>query len=296
MRSALSGWRQAWPFLVPAFVALGLFLLIPIAGTLWGSLFRDVAFMEGRFAGLENFRVLWQDAAFAQACRFTFFFVAVSVPLETSLGLVFALVLSQALPSRFGIRAGLRAALLIPWAVPAAVSARTFELIYQYHDGLANFLLQRLGLADAPIHWLGSAPGAFAALILADAWKTTPFSALLFLAGLAAIPEDLHRQARVDGAGFLQRFRRITLPLLKPVITVTVLFRVIDALRVFDLNYVLTGGGPGGATTSLSLFGYRSYLAGDYGVGAAVSVILFLAALFFALLYVRRGQSREAAP
>jgi multiple sugar transport system permease protein len=127
-------------------------------------------------------------------------------------------------------------------------------------------------------------------LVLADAWKTAPFAALLFLAGLATVPEDLHRQAQVDGAHVLQGFFRITWPLLKPVAAVVVLFRVIDALRVFDLNYVLTGGGPGGATTSLSLLGYRYYLAGDFGLGAAASTVLFLIALGFTWIYVGRRQ------
>lgn len=287
-RSAASaGWRQAWPYLLPAFLAVSVFLIVPIAGTLFGGFFRDVAYLDRKFNGIGNYIALIRDPAFLQSLRFTLLFVAVSVPLETALGLAFALTLNQALP----FRPLLRAAVLIPWAVPAAVSARTFQLIYQFHDGVANAVLLKIGLLDAPVHWLGSAPGAFAALVLADAWKTTPFAAILFLAGLAAVPEDLHRQARVDGAHFLQRFRLITLPLLRPVITVVVLFRVIDALRVFDLNYVLTGGGPGGATTSLSLYGYRRYLAGDFGMGAAVSVILFLASLLFAGLYVRRSRA-----
>lgn len=291
MKSGLPVWREALPYLIPFLLGVAIFLLLPIAGTLWTSFFRDVAFLEKSFAGLGNYRALLADPAFRQAAAFTLLFVAVSVPLETLLGLLFALVLDRALPFR-GL---LRAAAILPWAVPAAVSARTFELIYQYHDGLANVLLTKAGFIDEPIHWLGSAPGAFAALVIADAWKTVPFAAILILAGLSSIPGDLHRQARVDGAHFLARFRRITLPLLRPVLTVVVLFRVIDALRVFDLNYVLTRGGPGGSTTSLSLFGYQRYLAGDFGLGAAVSVLLFLAALAFTWVYLRRGPAREMA-
>ena len=286
-RPGASGWGAAWPFLLPLACLAAVLLLLPILGTIWSSLFQDVAFMPRRFAGIANYLALFRDPAFGQAALFTFLFVLVSVPLETALGLAFALTLQSALPLR-GI---LRAAVLLPWAIPAAVSGKVFQLIYQYHDGLANTLLLRLGLADEPIHWLGSAPGAFAALVLADVWKTAPFAAVLFLAGLSSIPEDLHRQARVDGAHFLQRFRRITWPLLRPTVTVVALFRTVDALRVFDLNYVLTGGGPGGATASLSLLGYQRYLAGDFGLGAAVSVLLFLAALFFTLFYARRSRA-----
>jgi multiple sugar transport system permease protein len=286
-RTGASGWGAAWPFLLPLAVLAAVFLLVPILGTLWSSLFQDVAFLPRRFIGLGNYLALFRDPAFHQAAGFTALFVLVSVPLETALGLAFALTLQSALPFR-GV---LRAVVLLPWAIPAAVSGRMFQLVYQYHDGLANSLLLRLGLADAPIHWLGSAPGAFAALVLADVWKTAPFAAILFLAGLASIPEDLHRQARVDGAHFAQRFRRVTWPLLRPTVTVVALFRTVDALRVFDLNYVLTGGGPGGATASLSLLGYQRYLAGDFGSGAAVSVVLFLAALLFTVLYARRSRA-----
>jgi multiple sugar transport system permease protein len=291
-RSGARAWRQAWPFLLPGALLAAVFLLVPILETLRASFYLDVSFMERRFGGLENYRALLADPAFRQACVFTGLFALVSVPLETALGLAFALILGRDLP----LRGLLRAVVLIPWAIPAAVSARTFELIYQYHHGLANAALSWAGLADRPINWLGTAPGAFIALVAADAWKTTPFAALLFLAGLAGIPGDLARQAKVDGAHFLQRFRHITLPLLKPVIAVVIIFRAVDALRVFDLNYVLTGGGPGGSTTSLSLLGYRHYLSGDFGLGAAVSVALFLAALAFTVLYARRSQFLEAAP
>jgi len=287
LRTGFSGWAAAWPFVLPLACLAAAFLLVPILGTLWSSLFQDVTFLPRRFAGFGNYLALLHDPAFRQAAAFTGLFALVSVPLETALGLAFALTLQAALPFR-GL---LRAAVLLPWAIPAAVSGRVFQLVYQYPDGLADFLLLRLGLSDAPVHWLGSAPGAFAALVLADVWKTAPFAALLFLAGLASIPEDLHRQARVDGAHFLQRFRRITWPLLRPTLTVVVLFRTVDALRVFDLNYVLTGGGPGGATASLSLLGYQRYLTGDFGLGAAVSVLLFLASLLFTLLYARRSRA-----
>ena len=131
------------------------------------------------------------------------------------------------------------------------------------------------------------------ALVASDVWKTTPFTALIFLAGLSAIPENIYRQAQVDGANFLQRFFRITIPVLRPIIVVCFLFRTIDALRVFDLIFILTGGGPGGSTTSLSLLGYKYFIGGDYGYGSAISVVLFLCALGLSILYVRSGRYSE---
>lgn len=261
-------------FLLPLALFIFSLVLLPILGTLAGSLFRDLPYLPKRFIGLDNYVWLFQDPGFWQALRFTTLFAAVTVPLEVGLGLLIALVLNERIPLR-GI---LRACVLVPWAIPAAVSGRIFELIYNYSFGAANYLIQRLQLADTPINWLGDEISAFAALVCADTWKTTPFAAIILLAGLAAIPQDLYRQARVDRANFFQRFTKITLPLLKPVIAVAVMLRTIDAFRIFDLVFVLTGGGPGGATTPLSLLGYAHFAAGDFGYGSAVSVIMFLMA------------------
>ena len=277
-------------FLVPLLVFLLVFTLLPVLGTLVNSLFRDMPVQERELILLDNYRDLAGDAGFLRSLRFTLLFVLVSVPLELVLGLAFALILNE--PVRF--RGVLRACVLVPWAIPAAISARTWQLIYNYDYGLANFLCMKLGISDAPINWLGTAPGAFFALVLADAWKTTPFVAIILLAGLQAVPGELYAQARVDRASLLQRFARVTLPLLKPVLIVALLFRTIDALRVFDLIYVLTGGGPGGATESLSLYGYNYFLAGDFGYGSAVSVTLFLAAFVLAVVYVKLGRFGEA--
>jgi multiple sugar transport system permease protein len=206
------------------------------------------------------------------------------------MGLLFALLLNQVIP----FRGFLRACALIPWAIPAAISARIWELIYNYNYGLANFLLTNLGIANQPINWLGTSIGAFFSLVIADAWKTTPFVAIILLAGLQIIPDELYRQAKVDRANFLQRFYKITLPLLKPVIIVALLFRTIDALRIFDLIYVLTHGGPGGATTSLSLHAYKYFLIGDFGYGSAVSAMLFVIAFGLSILYVKLGRFSTA--
>lgn len=277
--------RTALAFLAPLLTFTLVLIIIPVLGTFWDSLFRDVTFLPRRFIGLANYRVLWQDPAFWRSLRFTVLFVFVSVPLEMLLGLAVALILHEHLP----LRGLLRACVLIPWAIPAVVSGRAFELIYNTSHGAANFVLQRVGITAQPVNWLGSDVGAFAAVLVADAWKTTPFVAILLLAGLSAIPDDLYRQAMVDRASLAQRFFRITLPLLRSVLVVTVLFRSVQALRIFDVIFVLTGGGPGGSTLSLSLLGYGYFAAGDFGYGSAISVVLFVLALALSVAYVRLG-------
>ncbi|NNF84904.1 MAG: sugar ABC transporter permease [Deltaproteobacteria bacterium] len=283
---------RGYAFLFPLATFVAVFILVPVIGTFAGSLMQDVTFLPKRFAGAENYRAMLSDPGFWQALRFTCLFTLVSVPLELFLGLLFALLLARPSPAR-GL---LRACVLIPWAIPAAVSGRVFQLIYNYHYGLANYLAGIFGLTGQPVSWLGTPAGAFASLVMADAWKTTPFVAIILLAGLAGIPQELYLQAEIDRAGFFRRFTRVTLPLLSPVIVVALLFRTIDALRIFDLVFVLTGGGPGGSTTSLSLYGYNYFLGGDFGFGSAVSVALFLIAFGLSVLYVRVGQfARELA-
>jgi multiple sugar transport system permease protein len=154
-------------------------------------------------------------------------------------------------------------------------------------------LALKTGLLNQPINWLGTSDGAFFAIVISDVWKTTPFIAIILLAGLSNIPRILYSQAMIDGAGSWQRFYRITLPLLKPVIIVALLFRTIDAIRIFDLIYVLTGGGPGGSTTSLSLYAFKHYLSGDFGYGSAISIVIFLTAGMLSILYIKLGRFGE---
>lgn len=287
-RSVLSG--ETWTsvaFLLPLLALVAVFIVVPVIGTVVTGFYRDVAYRPPpEFIGLDNYRQLAASTAFWQSVRFTLLFVAVSVPLELAAGLAFALVLNADVP----FRGWLRACVLVPWAVPAAVSARTWELIFNYSFGAANAIVMGLGLADGPVNWLGSEAGAFIAVVIADAWKTTPFVAIILLAGLQSIPSQLYEAGRIDGAGLVRRFVHITVPLLKPVIVAALLFRTIDGLRVFDLIYVLTGGGPGGATTSVSLFATRYYRSSDYGFGSAASVLLFAVAFALAVVYLRAGR------
>lgn len=281
--------REAYSFNALLIIFALVFIVIPVIGTLTTSFFRDVTFLPRKFLWFVNFTRLFKDLHFWQSIRFTLFFVIVSVGFELILGMIFALVLNEVIPGR-GL---LRVAVLVPWAIPIAISARTWELIYNFEYGVLNFLVIKTGIADAPVNWLGTATAAFFSLVISDVWKTTPFMTIILLAGLATIPNDLYNQAKIDGTSFVQRYFHITLPLLRPVLVVALLFRTIDAIRIFDLVYVLTGGGPGGNTTSISLYAYHYYLLGDFGYGSAISVMVFLVASALAILYVRVGKFSE---
>lgn len=284
----LSGRRQervAYLFVLPLAAVILLFIAIPVLGTFWTSLFRDVTYLPTKFAFLANYKRLFADGNFLQSLRFTLLFVATTIPIEMVLGMVFALILNE----RLRYRNALRATVLIPWAVPTIVAARTWELIYNYGYGLANYLIGLFHISGEPVNWLGSPVSAFFALVVADVWKTTPFVAIILLAGLQTIPEEIYEQARVDGTNLFQRFFSITLPMLRPVVAVALIFRSIDTIRILDLIYVVTDGGPGGSTTSLSLYGYKYFNEGDFGYGSAVAVVLFVLAFLLSVSYLRVG-------
>lgn len=278
-------------FVVPLAVLLAVLVALPVLGTCYNSFFSDTGFSARKLIGFGNYAALLADGGFWQSLRFTALFVLVSVPLEVALGVAFALLMNAETPAR----SALRACVLIPWAIPTAISSRTWELIYNYQYGLANYIVGACGCADTPVNWLGTGGGAFFALTLTEVWKTTPFVAIIVLAGLQSIPHELYAQARIDRANFVQTFMRITLPLVKPAILVALLFRTIDAIRVFDVIYVLTRGGPGGATSSLSLYAYKYFLNGDFGYGSAVSFVLFLLSLGLSVFYIKAaGRTRSA--
>ena len=272
----------AYIFVSPLVLIIFLFILVPILGTCINSFFQDIPYLPKKFVGMRNYLILIKNPDFWDALKFTIFFTLASVSLETILGISFALLLKERFPGR-GI---LRTMLLIPWAIPTVISARIWQIIYNYNYGLLNYILQYLKISDK-INWLGTPRSAFWALVLADVWKTTPFMALILLTGLQAIPEDIYKQAKVDGARFIKRFFFITLPLLRPALIVALIFRTADSLRIFDLVYVLTGGGPAGATRTISVLGFQYYTSADFGMGATVSFITFLIVFGFSLLYIK---------
>jgi multiple sugar transport system permease protein len=276
--------REDLLLLLPAALLLALVVAVPILRVLQLSLHRVE--LEGgialRWAGFEPFARLWQDGRWWGALRNTAVFTGTSVALELVLGVAIALLLH----ARFRGRGLVRAVVMVPWALPTAVMALAWAWIFNDAFGVLNDLLGRLGLVRDPIAWLGGPGTAMVALVVADVWKTTPFVALIVLAGLQGIPEQVLEATRVDGLSAVQRFRRVVLPLLAPSLFVAVAFRAVQAYGAFDLPYVMTGGGPGGATETVSLYAYRNYFRYlDFGYGSAVAVQgALLAALLAAVL------------
>lgn len=289
-KRGISEVRIAYLLLAPTIVLVGLLIVVPVIGTFVKSFYRDVTFMPPvKFVGLFNYKNLFNDVNFLLSISFTVLFSIVAVFFEIILGMFYALVINE----KFRLRGLMRAVVLIPWAIPTIVSAKTWFLMYNYNYGLLNYILKVLRISSSPINWLGTPTSAFFSIVIADVWKTAPFVAIIFLAGLQAIPTELYEAAEIDGASISKRFLNITLPLLKPVIVIALVFRTVDSIRIFDLIYVLTGGGPGGTTTSLSMFGFRSYILGDFGYGSAVSVVTFLISFLFTIIYLRTGRFGE---
>ena len=270
----------------PSFLFIVIFSLVPIFESFRLSFYRMILtlpWLGQKFVGLQNYLDLLADPVARHSLATTVIFVCVTVPLEVLLGLAIALVINEP----FRGRGLLRAVVLVPWAIPSTVASQMWRFIFNDRYGLFNYFLfgDRTELYLAP---LADPQMALGAIMVADVWKTTPFAALIILAGLQAVPDELYEAASVDGAGAWQKFRRITLPMIQPAILLAFLFRTIDALRVFDLVFVLTQGGPADSTNVLQFYGYKkSFAEGMVGAGSAVSVLVFFLALLFALLYIR---------
>jgi multiple sugar transport system permease protein len=276
--------RFAAVMLVPALVVIAIVAAYPIGYAIWLSLNQYSVRVAGlsRFVGLDNYVNALKSADFWHATFTTFLFTAISVSLELVIGLGMALCMHQA----FKGRAILRTVVLVPWAILTVVTAITWRTIFEPDLGLAPVILGKLSLPGANTIWLGQNGYALAVMILADVWKTAPFMALLLLAGLQVIPEDVYEAAKVDGATTWQRFTRITLPLLKPAILVALIFRTLDALRIFDLPFVLTQGANG--TTTLSILSYNQFSQDRLlGQGSALAVLTFLIVMTVSFVYIR---------
>jgi ABC-type sugar transport system permease subunit len=281
------GERLAWLFVLPAVVAIAGVAVAPIGWTFWESMHRHDLRMPwlGRpFIGLANYVQLAQMPRMWSALGHTVAFTVVAVSIELALGLALALVLHHVVRGR-GL---VRTAVLLPWAVPTVVAALIWRFLFESPYGLVNTILVRAGVVGAPPAWFVHPLAAWVPVVLADVWKMTPFVAVLLLAGLQQIDPALDEAARIDGAGPWRRLIDITLPLLAPALVVAVVFRAMDAFRVFDLIYVLTGGGPGTATEPLALLTFNTLLQNlQFGLGAALSVIVFIVAFLVALIAIR---------
>ncbi len=275
-----------WRFLVPSFVFFGVFSLYPILESFRLSLYRMILtlpWLGQKFVGWENYRDLITDPVALGSLTTSMIFVAVTTPIEVLLGLVIALVLNES----FRGRGWLRAIVLIPWAVPTVVSSQMWRFIFNDRYGFFNYLL--FGNATQ-LYWAPLAePGlALMAIMTADIWKTSSFAGLIILAGLQGIPGELYEAASVDGAGAWQKFRYVTLPMVKPALLLALLFRTIDALKVFDLVFVMTQGGPADTTNVLQFYGYKkSFAEGMIGYGSAIAVTVFVISLLLSILYIR---------
>jgi trehalose/maltose transport system permease protein len=284
--------RSAWLFLAPALIVLALVAGWPLLKTI-AYAFTDASLIDpasAKFVGFDNFSYLLLDSNWWAAVWNTVVFAFVSVSLETVLGLVIALALNAQFPGR----GGLRAAILIPWAIPTVVSAQMWSWMFNDVFGVINHVLLALGLIAQPIAWLASPHTALLAIILVDVWKTTPFMALLLLAGLQMLPQECFESARVDGVHPLKVFFRITLPLLKPALAVAIIFRLLDALRMFDLVYVMSGNSRD--TMSMSVYARQQLIDfGDLGFGSAAATMIFAIIALFTVVYLtvaRVGKER----
>jgi trehalose/maltose transport system permease protein len=275
--------RLAWLLLLPALAVVAFVALYPLGKTIYQS-FTDQEFLglePTKWVGLANYKDVWRDADFRHAVWVTIKFTLITVAFEFVLGLIIALVVN----SSFKGRGAMRAVMLVPWAIPTVVAAQMWRWMLDDTFGVVSDLGKKTHVVSRsnPPSWLTDHPLASVAAV--DIWKTTPFVALLLLAGLQVIPRDLYEAAAVDGANRLQQFWRITLPLLLPAILVTLIFRTLDALRVFDVFYVFFGNRPD--TQSMAVY-TQSTIVGDglVGYGAALSVAIFLIISIFVIIYV----------
>lgn len=270
-------------------LALALVAGWPLARTVWLS-FTDArldSLDPPGFVALDNYRALLADPDWWQAVWNTAIFAAVSVTLETLLGLVIALTLD----ARMRGRGPLRAAMLIPWAIPTVVSAQMWGWMLNDQVGVVNTVLMALGLIGTPLAWTADPSLALLSVIAVDVWKTTPFMALLTLAALQILPAELYEAAEVDGLGPIGRFFLITLPLIWPAVMVAVIFRLLDALRVFDLMYVLTGNSR--ATASMSVYARQQLVDfQDVGHGSAAATLLFLTVALVTVIVLTASRVR----
>jgi len=267
-------------FVSPALLALAALTVYPGLWVLWLSLQQRIPiFGIARFVGVEHYAFLAGDARFWNAVRVTLVFTAVSVGLELALGLLVALALQR---QRAGRRVAL-SLLLLAWALPSVVTAELFKWLYDPSAGLVNVLL-----GGHAFNWLGDPRLALPGLIAADVWRTMPFVALLCYARLLTIPPEVYEAARVDGAGRAATLAYVTLPLLRSILLIALLFRTLDALRAFDLMFVLTRGGPAGTTETLTVYAYSSlFQTLQLGFGAAVGCVIFLLVMLVAGAYLR---------
>ncbi len=294
-RPASPQWA-AWAFLAPVTLYLGLFYAYPLYRNLDLSL-RDYtvrSFVQGDapFTGLANYRKILDDPTFAPALLHTVVFTAVCLVFQYAIGLALAVFFHQ----NFRLSVTLRALFLVPWLLPLIVSASTWSWMLNSESGVVNTLLGALGVG--PVNWLTSPSWSLASVIIANIWIGVPFNLVVLHSGLQSIPSSLYEAAALDGANAWQRFWRITFPLLRPVSAITLLLGLVYTLKVFDIIWIMTKGGPADSSTTFATWSYRlgfGNLLPAFGPGAAVGNLLVIAALVFGLIYVRAQRKQALA-
>jgi multiple sugar transport system permease protein len=290
-----SGQWAAWAFLAPVVVYLAVFYAFPLLRNLDLSVHDTTVrtFVQGgaRFSGLANYRRIMADPTFGTALTNTVLFTAGSLVFQFALGLALAVFFQRSFP----LSVTLRAVFLVPWLLPLIVSASTWSWMLNSDSGVVNAALRAVGVG--PVNWLTSPDWSLASVTIANIWIGIPFNLVVLYSGLQGIPAALHEAAALDGADAWQRFWRITFPLLRPVSAITVLLGLVYTLKVFDIIWIMTRGGPGDSSTTLATWSYRrsfGSLVPQFGPGAAISTLLILLATAGGLAYIRSLGRQES--
>lgn len=283
--------RSGYLLALPAALVIGAITIFPILYSVYMSLnhvgLTTNGFVE-KWAGVANYSILVKSGVFWHSVWFTTYYAIVTVIVELVLGMMIALAIN-------GVQRLKNVSLvvmLIPWSLITVISAQMWDYIYNGVYGVLNYLLQSVHIINQPVTWLGSSASAVIAMMVADIWKTTPFVVIILLGGLQMIPNEYYEAAHIDGASRWQIFWKITFPLLRGSIALAGLFRILQAFGVFDLPFVLTGGGPGSATQSLAILGEQQLFSSmHFGIGAAIAVSTVTIVLVISLIFLSAFKS-----
>lgn len=275
-----------YSMILPALLLLVVIGIVPIVITVSYSFQYKVLTdpLDTHFVGLDNYVTLLSSELFWEVLGNTVVFAVLSMAFELVIGFIGAMLMNSA--KKFvGV---VRTAVLIPWAIPGIIIAYMFSFMFNDQLGVVNQLLQTVHLIDAPVSWLTNGTTAMLAVVLADTWKQFPYISLMIFAGLQTIPKDVYEAAQIDGAGKVATFFRITLPNLKGILLIVLLFRTMGAIRIFDIIFGITGGGPANSTATLLFQAYK-YLFGDmnFGLGSALSTIITILILICSFIYIK---------
>lgn len=283
--------RTAYRMIAPAILVIMGLGIFPVLYTVWLSL-NDVnpGTLMTKFIGLSNYMDILSKSTFWDSLKITLYFSLVSVALQIVLGTMVAMLLNQ----EFAGRGVVRALILVPWAVPTIVNANLWKWIYNANYGILNKVLMKIGVIDQNVVWLGDGKLAIHMIILSDTWKMLPLVVIMLLAGLQTVSKEVSEAAVIDGANAWQRFKVVYIPALKPMYTVVLVLRTIQTVRVFDIIYSLTQGGPNNSTQVISFYAYHEifdYL--HYGKGSAICIIIAVIILLLSLIYLRVGKTED---